>query len=307
MSNDSKNKPDCQTVALFAVYVIWCKQTDMHYVGVTHQRVEQRIRQHKKGKQFVDSEIKRIGWDGNWDWWVVEEGVSSELISEREQYWVDFFGSVYPNGYNKTTGGVGNFEHSEKTCEQISAALRGKKRAPFTAEHRAHLSVAMKGKTGAPAWNRGVPCTEETKDKIRQKLTGRKRPDQAERMRGENNPNFGKPKSEETREKLRQRALERNVSGARNPHYGKHHTEEAKVKIGEAHRGRTPWNKGLKCPPPTPEARAKMSAAQSGEKNHFYGKHHSEETKAKLREKALARHAAKEAAAKAAQETQETP
>lgn len=250
--HSNKNSVDCQTAALFAVYVIRCKLTNKHYVGVTRQRVSRRINQHKRGKQFIDREIQRLGWE-NFDWWIVEEGVPSELISEREQHWVDFFNSVYPNGYNKTLGGIGNFEHSEKTCEQISAALRGKKRAPFTAEHRAHLSAAMKGKTGAPAWNRGVPCTEETKDKIRQKLTGRKRPDQAERMRGENNPNFGKPKSEETREKLRQRALERDVSGARNPHYSKHHSEETKAKLREKALARAAAKRAAKAAQETQE------------------------------------------------------
>lgn len=247
--NTNKNMTACQTIPLFSVYVIWCRCTNKFYVGVTRQKVAKRIRQHKKGKQFVDKQIKAIGWEDNWDYWIVEEGVPSELISEREQFWIAFFGSVYPKGYNKTIGGIKHFKHSEETCDQMGNSHRGKKRAPFTEEHKANISKSRTGEKnpnyGKPAHNRGVPCAEDTKDKIRKKLTGRKRPDQSERMKGENNPNFGKHLSAETKNKLRKSRV-----------------------------GKPAWNKGIP---------------------------RSEETKAKIREKALARHAAKRAAKEAAE------
>ena len=305
--NDNKNEATCQTV-VFSVYVLWCSKTDMHYVGVTGQDVHKRIRQHQKGKkQFVDKQIKESDWDGNWDYWVVEEGVSSTLITEREQYWVEFFGSRYPHGYNKTCGGIKHFKHSEKTCEQMRESHLGKKLPPFTDEHRANISKSRSGEKnpnyGKPARNKGVPCPEEVKEKIRKKLTGRKRPDQSERMKGENNPNFGKPMPEETKAKMREKALERDMSGERNPHYGKKHTEEAKEIMRQARLGKPSWNKGIPCSEEQKAVLREKALARdtSGEKNPFYGRKHSEKTKAILREKALARAAAKRAA-KAAEE-----
>ena len=224
--NDSKKDCECQTVE-FSVYVIWCRCMNKFYVGVTAQEsVYKRIRQHKKGKkQFIDKEIQKLGWEGNFDYWTLEGGVPSTLINEREQYWVNFFGSRYPDGYNKTSGGIKHFKHSEKTCKQMSESHLGKKLPPFTDEHRANLSKAMSGENhpnyGKPARNKGVPCPEEVKEKIRKKLTGRKRPDQSERMKGENNPNFGKPMPEETKALMREKALARDMSGENNPHYGK--------------------------------------------------------------------------------------
>ena len=205
--DDNKNAADCQTDVVFSVYVIWCNKTNMHYVGVTSQAsVYARIRQHKRGKkQCIDKEIRDIGWDGNFDWWIVEANVPPDLINEREQHWVAFFDCVYPNGYNKTHGGIGKVTVSEDTREKMSRSRRGK-----------------------PAWNKGKTASPHTKARMSAK---RKR--------------------------------------EKHHFYGKHHTAETRAKISTS-----------------------VSAAITGEKNPFYGRHHTEESKAKMREKALARHAA---------------
>lgn len=92
--------------------------------------------------------------------------------------------------------------------------------------------------------------------------------------------------------------------GEKNSFYGKHHSEETKKKLSESHKGKKVWNSGKtniyseetlkkmsesckgrkawnkdKCWPE--EVRRKMSESHkgqfTGEKNPFYGKHHSEE------------------------------
>lgn len=237
-----------------------------------------RIRQHKNGKkQFIDREIQRIGWEGNFDWWVVEEGISSELISEREQYWVDdFFHSVYPDGYNKTCGGIWHFKHNEET----KAQMRSRR---LTEEHKAKIRKKMTGrklteehKAKLGKLHSGRKLTEEHKAKLRAKALARN-------MSGENHPMYGKhhteesietmrqahlgnssrkgiPCSEETKAILREKALARNVSGENNPFYGKKHTKESKEKNRQAHLGKPAWNKGKKM---TEEQKAKMRAKRA--------------------------------------------
>ena len=244
--NTSKKSSDCQTVPLFAVYVIWCRITDMHYVGVTKQKVIRRIRQHKKGKpQFVDREIKRLGWDGNWDWWVVEDHVPADQISDCEQKWVGVFDCVFPKGYNKTCGGISKLTVSDDTREIIRQNA---------------LARDMSGENNP---NFGKKHTDEAKEAMRQARLGKP------------SANKGVPMSEEQKAVLREKALERDLSGENNPFFGKKHTEEAKEKNRQAHLGK-------------PNARK--------------GKHHTEKAKAILREKALARNAAKRAAKVAAEE-----
>ena len=234
MKDNNKNPKTCQTV-VFSVYVLWCQCTNQFYVGVTRQkRVYTRIRQHKKGKQFIDKEIRRVGWEGNWDWWTVEENIPSEQISEREQYWVAFFDCVYPKGYNKTCGGISKLtvsddtrekihqnalardisgekhpfygkHHTEETKESIRQARLGKN---LTEEHKANLSKSRMGEKnhfygkhhseeakeknrqahlGKPSWNKGIPFSESTKAKMREKALAREAAKRAAKAVAEEN------------------------------------------------------------------------------------------------------------------------
>ena len=269
------NKKDVESqIVFFSVYVLWCKETNMHYVGVTGQEsVYKRIRQHRRGKQFVDKEIQRLGWEGNFDWWVVERHVPSNLISEREQQWVQFFDCVHPKGYNRTCGGIKFFRHSEQTKAQMRSRRH-------TEEEKANIRKKMTGrklteehKTKLGKLHSGRKLTEEHKAKLRAKALARN-------MSGERHPMYGKhhteesieamrqahlgsssrkgiPCSEETKAILRAKALARNVSGKNNPFFGKKHTEEAKERNRQAHLGKPAWNKGKKM---TEEQKAKMRA-----------------------------------------------
>ncbi|MBR4152304.1 MAG: GIY-YIG nuclease family protein [Selenomonadaceae bacterium] len=262
--NDNKSGEDCQTLS-FAVYVIWCRLTNMYYVGVTRQQVTTRIRQHKKGKQqFVDREIKRLGWDSNWDWWIVEEHVPADQISDCEQKWVSIFDCVFPKGYNKTCGGISKLTVSDDTCELIrqnalARNMSGENNPMYGKHHTDEAKAAMSAKlSGENAPNYGKHLSDDTCAKI------------AIALSGEKNPNYGKP----------------------SPFKGKKHTDETLAKMSVAHSGEKNGFFGKKH---TEEAKAQMRQSHLGKK-------HTEETKALMREKSLARHAAKRAVKAVAEE-----
>ena len=298
--NTSKKDSECQTIPLFAVYVIWCRCTNQFYVGVTRREVEQRIREHKHGKrQFLDCEIQKNGWEGNWDWWIVEDGVPSDQISEREQHWVKFFGCVYPDGYNRTIGGIKYFEFSNEALEKISKANRGKpspnKGIPHTDEEKANLSAKMKGENN-PMY--GKHHTPESKEKNRQSHLGKHHTPEtiasiSAAVKGENHPMYGKHHTPESKEKNRQSHLGKpssrkgkhhkaeSIEKIRQSRLGTHHTKESNEKNRQAHLGKKGYWAGKKRP------------NMSGENHPLYGKPAwnkgipcSEEQKAILREKA---------------------
>ena len=111
----------------------------------------------------------------------------------------------------------------------------------------------------------GKRLSEETKRKISESRKGKNC--------GSDNPNYGK-----------------DMSGKNNPNYGHKWTEEMKKRLSEKKKGVSYW---------TNERKEKFSERMSGsnhpmwgkkipKENHpMYGKHHSEETKRKMREKAL--------------------
>jgi group I intron endonuclease len=73
--------------------------------------------------------------------------------------------------------------------------------------------------------------------------------------------------------------------GERNGMYGKTHTEEVRKKISEINKGRICPNKGKKTSEETKQKLSENAKLRIGEKNPFFGKHHTEETIQKIREK----------------------
>jgi group I intron endonuclease len=98
--------------------------------------------------------------------------------------------------------------------------------------------------------------------------------------------NMGRVVTEETRAKLREA-----MKGRAPWNQGKHHSEETKEKISEAHKGKRPSDEtcakmsksgmGRKV---TEETKQKISMATKGENHHMYGKHPTNEAKAKMSE-----------------------
>ena len=110
------------------------------------------------------------------------------------------------------------------------------------------------------------------------------------------NPMFGKHHSEETRAKIKKARL-----GQSPPMLGRHQSEETKAKIKAKLIGRQlseDHKAKMKNRQISKETRAKMRRAHSGSRNHNFGKHLSEEAKAKIRAKKIGKHPSDETRAK---------
>lgn len=91
------------------------------YIGQTIHTPQQRAgvngRDYKKCRYFFEA-IEKFGFDAlTLD--ILEE-CSNELLDEREQYWIRYYNTVYPNGYNATNGGQKNVRTWSKPVYQFS-------------------------------------------------------------------------------------------------------------------------------------------------------------------------------------------
>jgi group I intron endonuclease len=71
-------------------------------------------------------------------------------------------------------------KHTDETKAKISALQKGKKRGPYSAERRANISAALKGRKPSAATMAALrrPHSEETKQKLRVAMLGRKHTDE---------------------------------------------------------------------------------------------------------------------------------
>ena len=130
---------------------------------------------------------------------------SEEEMCRDEQYYIKFFDTLYPNGYNLTEGGEGGI-HCEETRKKISDAHKGKpapnKGKPMSEEQKKKLSFARKGKSSP---NKGKHLSEDYKRKISESKKGK--------MVGDKNPFYGKCHTEEFKKKMSKKVLQFTLDG----------------------------------------------------------------------------------------------
>ncbi len=247
----------------------------MIYVGQSVE-MEKRFKRHRNslscGKHhndFLQRAWNKHGPDA-FEFEILEECQESEL-NEKEYYYIEevFKSRDYKNGYNGREAGS-NGRHSEESRRKMSESTKGQ----ICKEETRKKFSAMYSGSGNPMFGRkgelapmfGKCLSEETKLKI---SINRK----------------GIPVLPATRKKISE-SLMGKLIGEKNPFYGCHHSEEQKWRWSETRIGIHPSEEsrrkmsisrtGLKM---SEEARKNISQSKLGDKNPFYGKSHSEETK----------------------------
>lgn len=109
------------------IYKIQNKINGKIYIGQTVGTLQHRISQHKsnsKKKSVINMAIRKYGWD-NFVAEVIDSAKSIEELNQKEIYWIQYYESIAPNGYNLEIGGK-NAINSEETRKKISQSLKGK-------------------------------------------------------------------------------------------------------------------------------------------------------------------------------------
>ncbi|MGI9296478.1 MAG: NUMOD3 domain-containing DNA-binding protein [Gammaproteobacteria bacterium] len=193
------------------IYLAECLTTGKGYVGQTMRTLRTRKQGHllsaKKGRETPFCNALRKHGAANFRWRVMFEMLPCvECLNRAEEWCIEKWNTLAPNGYNATTGG-GNKRVSEETRRKMKKIMN---------------SPEYKSRARQSAIRRSTP---EYREKIANKLRGRKRPEVAAKNRG------------------------RKMSAA------------ARKKMSEAKRGKPSWNKGLS---PSAITRAKIAASLRG-------------------------------------------
>lgn len=265
------------------IYLYRSKTTNKSYVGQTIDE-ERRKHQHMKADKntYFHNAIKKYGYD-DFEYSVIEtlynenkNELYKELIA-RESYWIDYYNSLAPNGYNLIKGG-NDYVISDATRKKISESVSGEKNGMYgkegpmlgkhhTDEAKQIMSIKakerLKNKENHPMYGRhntggfkGKHHTDESKELLR-------------------NSHLGKPLSDKTKKIFTQQRTgriwmtngidckfvkdENKIQyllsiGYKKGRLLKGHSEETKKKIGNAHRGKIV----------SKETRKKLSATLTG-------------------------------------------
>lgn len=152
------------------IYGIQNRHTRQWYVGQSvdcdfRRRIHwSRLRHNRIGEnQHLQRSFNKYGEEW-FDFFMLEE-CSKDRLDSAEQYWVSEKNSNIPAfGFNMSIGGEGNYghKHSKETIEKCRLSKLGLKRTP---EHCKAISEGKKV-MHRTAYNKGIPRTQELKDKL---------------------------------------------------------------------------------------------------------------------------------------------
>lgn len=103
---------------MIGIYKITNLISGKAYIGQTNS-IDRRFKEHlTKSKLLIDQTIQKYGAD-NFKFEIIEECSINEL-NDREKYWIKYFNTITPHGYNQDEGGhSGNFSFNYSSEEEI--------------------------------------------------------------------------------------------------------------------------------------------------------------------------------------------
>jgi len=159
---------------------------------------------------YIKIAIRKYGRE-NFKREIIERCKSKEELNDRELFWIKNLNSIDRTvGYNVSLTPDGIYSETSRNRQK---SFLGRKH------------------------------TDETKNKIRNALTGKKKTESHIKKIKDRSYDKSFMKTDEYRKKM-----SNSVSGEKNGMYGKHHSSSTRKKISERAKGRCPWNKGIEKP-----------------------------------------------------------
>ena len=129
------------------IYKIENKLNGKVYIGQTIRSFEERINEHKrKHKRGIGQAIDKYG-EENFTYEIIDYADSENSLNELEIYYIQYFNSLVPNGYNLCLGGgnTSGYHHTEESKSKMSKSQKGKwekENNPFYGKHHSEEQKA---------------------------------------------------------------------------------------------------------------------------------------------------------------------
>lgn len=157
------------------IYKITNTKNGKVYIGQTVQKLKQRIVKHKQRMQKGDKRplycaFRKYGIE-SFTFEIIDTANSSDESNEKEIYWISYFNSMHPNGYNLTAGGAGTFEyhHTQEDKDRMSRLKNGVfngEKNPFYGKHHTSEQIEKwkrdrKGRKLSDEWKQNISKTRK--------------------------------------------------------------------------------------------------------------------------------------------------
>lgn len=166
MLEGSKHGKEALDNRPWEIYILRDPETmDIRYVGITTIGINKRLRAHMSEASTSKEVSHRIHWLKSLKSkrlkpiiQSIESGIGSTW-SSRESLWIKILRDAGVNLVNGTDGGEGCFGQipGPETRRKMSESAKGKKKKPFSEEHKRNMSIAAKSRP---------PRTEEHRRKL---------------------------------------------------------------------------------------------------------------------------------------------
>lgn len=106
-------------INIFKIYCITNLINNHQYIGITSRSLKVRFSEHCCHPQtLIYYAVKKYGKE-NFIIELIEDNVPSNIVDEKERYYIKTYNTLVPNGYNLSTGGLSNKDINENTRKYL--------------------------------------------------------------------------------------------------------------------------------------------------------------------------------------------